>query len=98
MARPSTRARCSFAQNRVMGINWAKPRNCDQIRFRRGLKCEECSEHAADRTCDRRRVGVRGEEPATACVWLLYGALGVGFPGIFYIFKLATRQEKPPYA
>ena len=24
-ARPSTRARCSFALNRVMGINWAKP-------------------------------------------------------------------------
>ena len=28
MARPSTRARCSLAQNRVMlmGIHWAKPR------------------------------------------------------------------------
>ena len=26
MARPSTRARCSFALNRAMGTNWAKPR------------------------------------------------------------------------
>ena len=26
VARPSTRARCSLAQNRAMGINWAKPR------------------------------------------------------------------------
>ena len=27
VARPSTRARCSSAQNRVMGINRAKPRS-----------------------------------------------------------------------
>ena len=25
VARPSTRAPCSFALNRAMGINWAKP-------------------------------------------------------------------------
>ena len=34
--------------------------------------------------------------PQPACGY--FTALGVGFPGIFYIFKLATRQEKPPYA
>ena len=38
MARPSTRARCSSAQNRVMGINWAKPRKVWALTKKRTLR------------------------------------------------------------